>query len=279
MKLNFSKMHGLGNDFMVIDGVRQTVALSNEAIGQLGHRQFGIGFDQLLLVEKSTTPGIDFRYRIFNCDGSEVEQCGNGSRCFARFVFDQGLTDKTEIAVETSKGVIYPRLESNGLVTVNMGAPRFAPSEIPFEAPNEAIIDPLIVDGQVYDISVVSMGNPHAVQVVDDVDAAPVALHGALIENHKRFPQKVNAGFMQIVGRSEIRLRVFERAAGETLACGTGACAAVVAGIRRGLLDETVLVHTRGGDLTISWAGGTGDEAPVMMTGPAVTVFEGQIEL
>ena len=276
MKLNFSKMHGLGNDFMVIDGVRQTVALSNEVIGQLGHRQFGIGFDQLLLVESSTTPGIDFRYRIFNCDGSEVEQCGNGSRCFARFVFDQGLTDKSEIAVETAKGVIYPRLENNGLVTVNMGAPRFAPSEIPFEAPNEAIIDPLIVDGQVYDISVVSMGNPHAVQVVDDVETAPVALHGALIENHKRFPQKVNAGFMQIVGRNEIRLRVFERAAGETLACGTGACAAVVAGIRRGLLDETVLVHTRGGDLTISWAGG---DAPVMMTGPAVTVFEGQIEL
>ena len=276
MKLNFSKMHGLGNDFMVIDGVRQTVALSNEVIGQLGHRQFGIGFDQLLLVESSTTPGIDFRYRIFNCDGSEVEQCGNGSRCFARFVFDQGLTDKSEIAVETAKGVIYPRLENNGLVTVNMGAPRFAPSEIPFEAPNEAIIDPLIVDGQVYDISVVSMGNPHAVQVVDDVETAPVALHGALIENHKRFPQKVNAGFMQIVGRNEIRLRVFERAAGETLACGTGACAAVVAGIRRGLLDETVLVHTRGGDLTISWAGG---DAPVMMTGPAVTVFEGSIEL
>ncbi|QZA79493.1 diaminopimelate epimerase [Deefgea tanakiae] len=276
MKLNFSKMHGLGNDFMVIDGVRQTVALSNEVIGQLGHRQFGIGFDQLLLVEASQTPGIDFRYRIFNCDGSEVEQCGNGSRCFARFVFDQGLTDKNEIAVETAKGVIYPRLESNGLVTVNMGAPRFKPSEIPFEAPNEAIIDPLIVDGQVYDISVVSMGNPHAVQVVDDVDTAPVALHGTLIENHKRFPQKVNAGFMQIVGRSEIRLRVFERAAGETLACGTGACAAVVAGIRRGLLDETVLVHTRGGDLTISWAG---NDAPVMMTGPAVTVFEGSIEL
>ncbi|WP_027469328.1 diaminopimelate epimerase [Deefgea rivuli] len=276
MKLNFSKMHGLGNDFMVIDGVRQTVALSSETIGQLGHRQFGIGFDQLLLVEASHTPGIDFRYRIFNCDGSEVEQCGNGSRCFARFVFDQGLTDKTEISVETAKGVIYPRLESNGLVTVNMGAPRFHPSEIPFEAPNEAIIDPLIVDGQVYDISVVSMGNPHAVQVVDSVDTAPVALHGALIENHKRFPQKVNAGFMQILGRSEIRLRVFERAAGETLACGTGACAAVVAGIRRGMLDATVLVHTRGGDLTISWAG---HDAPVMMTGPAVTVFEGSIEV
>ncbi len=276
MKLNFSKMHGLGNDFMVIDGVRQTVSLNKETIGRLGHRQFGIGFDQLLLVESSQTPGIDFRYRIFNCDGSEVEQCGNGSRCFARFVLEQGLTDKTEIAVETAKGVIYPRLESNGLVTVNMGEPRFEPSEIPFSAPSEAIIDPLIVDGQVCHISVVSMGNPHAVQVVDSVDSAPVALHGPLIENHLRFPQKVNAGFMQILNRSEIRLRVYERAAGETLACGTGACAAVVAGIRRGLLDATVLVHTRGGDLTISWAG---DTAPVMMTGPAVTVFEGSIEV
>ncbi len=276
MKLNFSKMHGLGNDFMVIDGVRQTVALSHQQIAQLGHRQFGIGFDQLLLVEASTTPGIDFRYRIFNCDGSEVEQCGNGSRCFARFVVEQGLTDKTEIAVETAKGVIYPRLELDGNVTVNMGTPRFAPEDIPFIAPNEAMIDPLIVDGQVYDISVVSMGNPHAVQVVESVDTAPVALHGALIENHPRFPQKVNAGFMQILSRNEIRLRVFERAAGETLACGTGACAAVVAGIRRGLLDATVIVHTRGGDLTISWAG---DTHPVMMTGPAVTVFAGTIEV
>ncbi|WP_410498103.1 diaminopimelate epimerase [Chitinibacter sp. S2-10] len=276
MKLKFSKMQGLGNDFMVIDGVRQQVTLSSEQIGQLGDRHFGIGFDQLLLVEKSSTPGIDFRYRIFNCDGSEVEQCGNGSRCFSRFVFDQGLSDKTEIAVETAKGVIYPKLESDGNVTVNMGVPRFKPQEIPFQAPDEAIIDPLIVDGQVYDISVVSMGNPHAVQVVESVDDAPVLEHGPLIENHPRFPQKVNAGFMQIISRRQIRLRVFERAAGETLACGTGACAAVVTGIRRGLLDETVLVHTRGGDLHISWAG-TGQ--PVMMTGPAVTVFEGSIDI
>ncbi|XBM02313.1 diaminopimelate epimerase [Chitinibacter sp. FCG-7] len=276
MKLKFSKMHGLGNDFMVIDGVRQTVSLSADVIGQLGHRNFGIGFDQLLLVEKSNTPGIDFRYRIFNCDGSEVEQCGNGSRCFARFVFDQGLSDRSEIAVETAKGVIYPKLEADGNVTVNMGVPRFAPDEIPFQAPSEAIIDPLIVDGQVYDISVVSMGNPHAVQVVRSVVTAPVAEHGPLIENHPRFPQKVNAGFMEIVSRDEIRLRVFERAAGETLACGTGACAAVVAGIRRGLLNPSVLVHTRGGDLRISWAGAG---QAVMMTGPAVTVFEGSIEI
>ncbi|QLI82869.1 diaminopimelate epimerase [Chitinibacter fontanus] len=276
MKLQFSKMHGLGNDFMVIDGVRQTVTLSKETIGQLGHRNFGVGFDQLLLVEKSNTPGIDFRYRIFNCDGSEVEQCGNGSRCFARFVFEQGLTNKTEIAVETAKGVIYPKLEADGNVTVNMGVPRFHPTEIPFQAPEEAIIDPLIVAGQVHDISVVSMGNPHAVQVVQSANDAPVAEHGPLIENHPRFPQKVNAGFMEIVSRTEIRLRVFERAAGETLACGTGACAAVVAGIRRGLLDESVLVHTRGGDLRISWAGAA---QPVMMTGPAVTVFTGSIDI
>ncbi|WP_028449485.1 diaminopimelate epimerase [Chitinibacter tainanensis] len=276
MQLHFSKMHGLGNDFMVIDGVRQNVQLSSAQIGQLGHRNFGIGFDQLLLVERSATPGIDFRYRIFNCDGSEVEQCGNGSRCFARFVYDQGLTDKTEIAVETAKGVIYPQLAADGQVTVNMGVPRFAPAEIPFQAPNEAIIDPLIVADVVRDISVVSMGNPHAVQVVDDVDTAPVAEHGPLIENHPRFPQKVNAGFMQVVSRDEIRLRVFERAAGETLACGTGACAAVVAGIRRGLLNDTVLVHTRGGDLSIRWAG-AGE--PVWMTGPAVTVFTGTIEI
>ncbi|WP_047391977.1 diaminopimelate epimerase [Chitinibacter sp. ZOR0017] len=276
MQLHFSKMHGLGNDFMVIDGVRQNVQLSSAQIGQLGHRNFGIGFDQLLLVERSATPGIDFRYRIFNCDGSEVEQCGNGSRCFARFVYDQGLTDKTEIAVETAKGVIYPQLAADGQVTVNMGVPRFAPAEIPFQAPNEAIIDPLIVADVVRDISVVSMGNPHAVQVVEDVDTAPVAEHGPLIENHPRFPQKVNAGFMQILSRDEIRLRVFERAAGETLACGTGACAAVVAGIRRGLLNDTVLVHTRGGDLSIRWAG-AGE--PVWMTGPAVTVFTGTIEI
>ncbi|WP_373975618.1 diaminopimelate epimerase [Chitinibacter sp. SCUT-21] len=276
MKLQFSKMHGLGNDFMVIDGVRQTVNLSSEQIGLLSHRNFGIGFDQLLLVEKSSTPGIDFRYRIFNCDGSEVEQCGNGSRCFARFVYEQGLTDKTEIAVETAKGVIYPKLEADGNVTVNMGVPRFAPDEIPFQAPNEAIVDPLIVDGDVLQISVVSMGNPHAVQVVESVQTAAVSQQGPLIEAHPRFPNKVNAGFMQIINRNEIALRVYERGAGETLACGTGACAAVVAGIRRGLLDETVLVHTRGGDLTISW---TGAGQAVMMTGPAVTVFAGSIDI
>ncbi|MBE9608881.1 diaminopimelate epimerase [Chitinilyticum piscinae] len=274
MTLRFSKMHGLGNDFMVIDGVRQSVTLSPELIQQWGDRHFGIGFDQLLLVEQSTQAGVDFRYRIFNCDGDEVEQCGNGARCFARFVRDQGLTDKDEITVETAKGIIYPKLEADGNVTVNMGVPRFAPEEIPFEAPNEALIDPLIVGERVVDISVVSMGNPHAVQVVDSVVTAPVAEQGPLIENHPRFPARVNAGFMEIVSRIEIRLRVFERGAGETLACGTGACAAVVAGIRRGLLDERVLVHTRGGDLTIAWAG---SGQPVFMTGPAVTVFSGEL--
>ncbi|WP_028454269.1 diaminopimelate epimerase [Chitinilyticum litopenaei] len=276
MPLHFSKMHGLGNDFMVIDGVRQQITLSPELIQQWGDRHFGIGFDQLLLVEKSEQPGVDFRYRIFNCDGDEVEQCGNGARCFARFVHDQGLTDKTEITVETAKGIIYPKLEKDGNVTVNMGVPRFAPAEIPFEAPNEALIDPLIVGERVIDISVVSMGNPHAVQVVDSVVTAPVAEQGPLIENHPRFPARVNAGFMEIVSRTEIRLRVFERGAGETLACGTGACAAVVAGIRRGLLNESVLVHTRGGDLTIAWAGAG---QPVFMSGPAVTVFSGELAI
>ncbi|WP_028452765.1 diaminopimelate epimerase [Chitinilyticum aquatile] len=274
MALRFTKMHGLGNDFMVIDGVSQPVTLTPELIQQWGDRHFGIGFDQLLLVEQSSQPGVDFRYRIFNCDGDEVEQCGNGARCFARFVRDTGLTDKDELAVETAKGIIYPKLEADGNVTVNMSVPRFAPEEIPFEAPNEALIDPLIVGERVVDISVVSMGNPHAVQVVDSVVTAPVAEQGPLIENHPRFPARVNAGFMEIVSRDEIRLRVFERGAGETLACGTGACAAVVAGIRRGLLNERVLVHTRGGDLTIAWAGaGT----PVFMTGPAVTVFSGEL--
>ncbi|MBB5019017.1 diaminopimelate epimerase [Chitinivorax tropicus] len=274
--LRFTKMHGLGNDFMVVDGVRQPFKFSGEQIGRWGDRRFGIGFDQLLLVEPSPQPDADFRYRIFNCDGSEVEQCGNGARCFARFVHDQGLTDKTEIRVVTAKGVIVPRLEPDGAVTVNMGVPRFEPDDIPFVAEREAVIHSLEVAGERYDITVVSMGNPHAVQVVADVDAFPVADLGPQIEQHPRFPRKVNAGFMQIVARDQIRLRVFERAAGETLACGTGACAAVVAGIRRGLLGASVLVHTRGGDLTIRWEG---EGQPVWMTGPAVTVYEGEITL
>lgn len=269
-------MQGLGNDFVVLDGVRQSISLSAEQIRRLGDRHFGIGFDQLLLVEPAREAGHDFRYRIFNNDGSEVEQCGNGARCFARFVHDQHLTDKAEIRVETARGVIVPKLEADGLVSVDMGSPRFAPEQIPFLAEADAIIHPLEVAGRTIDLTVVSMGNPHAVQVVDDVDTAPVTAVGALIEAHPRFPARVNAGFMQIVSRGEIRLRVFERGAGETLACGTGACAAVVAGIRRGLLDDTVLVHARGGDLTIRWQGG---QSPVLMTGPAVTVYQGEIAL
>ena len=276
MKLKFTKMQGLGNDFVVLDGVSQTIPLTTEQIRALGNRRFGVGFDQLLLVEPPRDDETDFRYRIFNNDGGEVEQCGNGARCFARFVHDKGLTAKREIRVETARGIIVPRLEDDGLVTVDMGAPRFKPAEIPFDADEELVSYGLDVAGRTVDITVVSMGNPHAVQVVDNVDTAPVTSVGSLIETHPRFPARVNAGFMQIVSRSEIRLRVFERAAGETLACGTGACAAVVAGIRRGLLDDTVRVHTRGGDLTITWRG---NGEPVLMTGPAVTVFEGEIEL
>jgi len=276
MKLRFSKMHGLGNDFVVLDGVRQVIHLSSEQIRQLGDRHFGIGFDQLLLVEKAGRTGIDFRYRIFNADGGEVEQCGNGARCFVRFVHEQGLTAKREIAVETMQGVIHPRLEENGLVTVDMGLPKFLPAEIPFESASDAVVQSLDVGGEQVLISVVSMGNPHAVQVVADVDTAPVATQGPAIESHPRFPRRVNAGFLQVLNRQAIRLRVYERGAGETLACGTGACAAVVAGIRRGLLDSPVRVETRGGELAIAWAG---EGCPVQMTGPAETVFSGEIQL
>lgn len=276
MKLKFSKMHGLGNDFVVLDGVRQNVSLTPEQYRYLGDRNFGVGCDQILLVEKTERDGVDFRYRIFNADGGEVEQCGNGARCFVRFVHDQGLTDKREIRVETMKGVISLRLEDDGNVTVNMGAPVFTAKDIPFVSENDDLIQTLDVGADKVAITAVSMGNPHAVQVVDNVDTAPVAQQGPLIETHPRFPQRVNAGFMQITGRHSIRLRVFERGAGETLACGTGACAAVSAGIARGLLDSPVKVETRGGELNIAW-GGTG--TPVMMSGPAVTVFTGEIDL
>ena len=276
MKLKFSKMHGLGNDFVVLDGVRQSVSLSPEQLCYLADRHFGVGCDQILLVEKATGSGIDFRYRIFNADGGEVEQCGNGARCFVRFVHDEGLTDKREIRVETMRGIISPRLEGDGNVTVDMGIPRFLPAEIPFLADDDVIIHLLDVADETLETSVVSMGNPHAVQVVDSVETAPVSEHGPLIERHPRFPQRVNAGFMQIVDRHAIKLRVYERGSGETMACGTGACAAVVAGIRRGLLDSPVRVTTRGGDLTIAWGG---PERSVLMTGPAVTVFTGEIEL
>ncbi len=276
-RLRFTKMHGLGNDFIVLDGVRQSVALTPEQIRFLANRQFGVGCDQILLVEPPTRPEVDFRYRIFNADGGEVEQCGNGARCFARFVREQGLTDRDEIRVETQKGIIAPRLEANGEVTVDMGVPRFVPADIPFVSDSNAIVQPLALpDGATVDISVVSMGNPHAVQVVADVDTAPVLLQGPQIERHPRFPQRVNAGFMQVLHRNALRLRVFERGVGETLACGTGACAAVVAGIRRGLLDSPVRVDTRGGPLTIAWAG---EGQPVRMTGPAVTVYQGEISL
>ncbi|MDN3578672.1 diaminopimelate epimerase [Chitinimonas viridis] len=277
MKLRFTKMQGLGNDFVVLDGVSQALALSPIQLRQLGDRHFGVGCDQILLVENPHHPDADFRYRIFNgADGGEVEQCGNGARCFVRFVHDRGLTGKRTIRVETARGLITPRLEDNGLVTVDMGAPRFSPAEIPFIAEHEAVSHSIKVAARMVEISAVSMGNPHAVQVVENVDNAPVALEGPIIEHHPLFPERVNAGFMQIASRSEIRLRVYERGAGETLACGTGACAAVVSGIRRGLLDPTVQVHTRGGELSISWAG---EGQPVLMTGPAVTVFEGEIEL
>ncbi|AXE31939.1 diaminopimelate epimerase [Chromobacterium phragmitis] len=276
MKLKFSKMHGLGNDFMVVDGVRQSVSLSTEQIRLLGNRQLGIGFDQLLLVEAPREAGHDFRYRIFNNDGGEVEQCGNGARCFAKFVRDERLTDKSRISVETARGVISPEYLGDGQVRVDMGVPRFAPADLPFLADAEALTYALPVAGGDVEIGIASMGNPHAVQLVDDVDAAPVAEIGPLIENHPAFPQRVNAGFMQILNRGEIRLRVYERGAGETLACGTGACAAAVCGIRQGLLDARVIVRARGGDILIEWAG---EGRPVIMTGPAVTVFRGEIEL
>ncbi len=276
MKLKFSKMHGLGNDFVVIDGISQRLELSAEQYRHIADRHFGIGCDQILLIEKPTRTDADFRYRIFNSDGGEVEQCGNGARCFVRYVRDHGLTDKTEIRVETQSGIIVPRLEANGQVTVNMGVPRFEPQHIPFLADSRAPTYLLSLEDKIIEISALSMGNPHAVQVVSDVDTAPIASDGPRIEHHASFPKRVNAGFMQVLDRGHIKLRVHERGAGETLACGSGACAAVVAGIQRGVLDATVRVTTHGGDLMIHWAG---EGQPVMMTGPAVEVFEGVIEL
>lgn len=276
MILPFSKMHGLGNDFIVLDGINQPVDLSQQQIVRLADRHFGIGFDQLLLVEAAATTGVDFRYRIFNADGNEVEQCGNGARCFARFVREQGLTDQDRITVETRGGVITLRVETDEAITVDMGPPRFEPTAIPFQADAVAARYTLALEDQVLEIGAVSMGNPHAVLRVDDVDTAPVAQLGPLIESHPRFPRRVNAGFMQVLARDHIRLRVFERGAGETLACGTGACAAVVVGRQQGLLDDKVSVDLPGGTLRIEWGG---DGQPVWMTGPATTVFEGTIEL
>ena len=276
MHIKFTKMQGIGNDFVVIDGFNQAIKLSADQIRHLADRHFGVGCDQLLLVEQASNPNADFRYRIFNADGHEVEQCGNGARCFVKFVHQHKLTDKTQICVETASGLIYPKLEDNGLVTVNMGAPRFEPAQIPFIADQSALTYQLDLGDSAVEISTVSMGNPHAVQVVQDVDSAPVGFQGALIESHAKFPQRVNAGFMQIINSHEIRLRVFERGAGETLACGTGACAATVAGIRLDKLQSPVKVIMRGGELNISW---DGDQSAVMMTGPAISVFEGEISI
>lgn len=276
MTLNFTKMHGLGNDFVVIDAINQDVSLSPEQIRFLADRHFGVGCDQLLLVERPTNPNVDFKYRIFNADGGEVEQCGNGARCFARFIHDKGLTQKDDIPVETNTGIIHLKIESGGDVTVNMGIPRFEPTEIPFEAEQRANQYQLQVDGQFWLIGAVSMGNPHAVLHVTNVDGANVEELGAAIESHLRFPNRVNVGFMEVIDRGHIRLRVFERGVGETLACGTGACAAAVIGQQQGLLDQQVTVALPGGKLQIYWAG---EGEPVMMTGPASTVFEGQIEL
>ncbi len=276
MRLKFTKMHGLGNDFVVLDATRAPLALSKEELCLLADRHFGVGCDQLLQVEKARTPDADFYYRIFNADGGEVEQCGNGARCFVRYVHDKGLTAKTKIRVGTLSGIIEPTLEPDGQVTVNMGAPIFAPALIPFVVREQALTYDLPVNKKFIKINILSMGNPHAVQVVPDILKADVETDGPLIESHPQFPNRVNAGFMQVMDRGHVKLRVYERGAGETLACGTGACAAVVAGIQRGLLDARVRVTTRGGDLGISWAG---EGSPVMMTGPAVSVFEGEIDL
>lgn len=285
MKLNFTKMHGAGNDFVVIDATAAPLALTPAHMRLLGDRRFGVGADQILVVERAAAGDCDFRYRIFNQDGGEVEQCGNGARAFVKFVTEKGLTAKRTIRVETMKGIISPRLETDGSITVDMGSPVFTPADVPFDA--AGAVSQRAADDILYRlepgagsapvlVSVLSMGNPHAVQVVDDVDSAPVAATGPLIEHAARFPNRVNAGFMQVHDRHHVSLRVYERGAGETLACGTGACAAVVAGIRRGLLDTPVRVSARGGELSVAWEGGA---APVFLSGPAQTVFEGTITL
>ncbi|RRJ82955.1 diaminopimelate epimerase [Aestuariirhabdus litorea] len=276
MLLRFTKMHGLGNDFAVIDLVTQHARISAEQVRRLADRHFGIGFDQMLIVEPPQNPEVDFRYRIFNADGSEVEQCGNGARCFARFVRDKKLTHKDRIRVETSSGVIELQLVGNKEVRVNMGVPMLEPAAIPFQADARQATYELDLERQALTLSAVSMGNPHAVLLVEDVDSAPVLELGPRLEHHPRFPQRCNVGFLQIINRREARLRVFERGVGETLACGTGACAALVAGRLRGLLDEEVTMQLPGGTLKLAWKG---DNQPVIMTGPATRVYEGQIRL
>ncbi len=288
MRIRFTKMQGAGNDFVMLDETRGLLGLSTAQYRFLADRHFGVGADQILSVRPSPEPGIDFEYVIHNADGGEVEQCGNGARCFLRFVRDQGLTTKDAVKVKTLSGVIEPRLQLDGRISVDMGAPVFDLAKVPFDA--SGLLENIQNGWQNWPltlyiraqpatvlIAVLSLGNPHAVQLTGDVDAAPVLEVGPLIENHSRFAQRVNAGFMQVVSRSQIRLRVYERGAGETLACGSGACAAVVAGIRLGLLDTRVDVQTRGGSLTIEWSGAL--DAPVMMTGPAVTVFESEIDI
>jgi diaminopimelate epimerase len=286
MKLKFTKMHGAGNDFIVLDGYTRELSLTSERVRALADRHFGIGADQLLLVERPSVPGTDFRYRIFNCDGGEVEHCGNGARCFVKFVRERGLTDKHSVRVQVHGGLITLTMQDNGEVVVDMGRPVFEPARVPFDAngldgrrEGADTLWPIEAAGRTHAVSVVSMGNPHAVEVVDDVETYPVLTVGPAIERHPRFPQRVNAGFMQIVSRREVKLRVFERGAGETLACGTGACAAVAAGVRRALLDSPVTVHTHGGTLTIAWDGARDETAALTMAGPAATVFEGEIEV
>ena len=276
MKLRFTKMQGAGNDFVVVDGFTSPILLAPQQIKTIANRYFGVGCDQLLVVEKTNTPNVDFRYRIFNADGGEVEHCGNGARCFVRFVVDKGLTTKHEITVETVNNLLSLKLENNGQVTVNMGAPRFNPVEIPFVAETRQNQYPIQLASESINIAAVSMGNPHAVTLVDDVETAKVMLQGSQIEAHVRFPQRVNVGFMQVISQHEIKLRVYERGSGETLSCGTGACAAVVSGIQCGALKSPVKVSTRGGELQIVWAG---EGSSVMMTGPAEIVFEGEITL
>jgi diaminopimelate epimerase len=284
MRLPFTKMQGAGNDFVVLDGTRTPIELTPAQVQRLADRRFGVGADQVLVVESSRTPGVDFRYRIFNgFSGDEVEHCGNGARCFVRFVRDKGLTDKTSVKVETVNNLLELHAQPDGRVTVDMNAPVFDLDRVPFDASglvpreiNGLPLWPLDVDGRTVEAAVLSMGNPHAVVRVDDVRHAPVATLGPAIEGHPRFARRVNAGFLQVLSRREVALRVYERGAGETLACGTGACAAVVAGIRAGWLDSRVEVNTRGGVLTIEWAG---DGTHVLMTGPAETVFVGEIEL
>ncbi|MGG5292053.1 diaminopimelate epimerase [Pseudomonas shirazensis] len=276
MLLRFTKMHGLGNDFMVLDLVSQHAHIQPKHAKQWGDRHTGIGFDQLLIVEAPNNPDVDFRYRIFNADGSEVEQCGNGARCFARFVLDKRLTAKKLIRVETKGGIIELDVRNDGQICVDMGPPRLDPEQIPFQAAGQALSYALEVDGQSYSIAAVSMGNPHSVLRVDDVLTAPVHELGPKIEHHPRFPQRVNAGFIQIVDRHRANLRVWERGAGETQACGTGACAAAVAAISQGWMDSPVSIDLPGGRLSIEWAG---PGQPVLMTGPAVRVYEGQVRL